>query len=211
MKTYRILLVVFAIGIAAAVGWWLYVRNAAITAAVEDETKAHIASFILGETPKYVVPDDFKNKSAAHTAEVFGMFWNAIQSPDYVRFKIWDTNQTIIWSNLPELIGQRFTDNEELNDSLKGEITFDVEQLKSEHIGERQYDELGEIYVPVRDNGGSVAGVIEVYEPTTALRAEVARRFGAALVLPIVSGAVLYLCIAFGIRFLCRKKEPSSA
>src|SRR5262245_3057333 len=46
--------------------------------------------------------------------------------PEVVRVKIWDRNSSVIWSDEPQLVGQRFPDNDELKEALEGEVAVEI-------------------------------------------------------------------------------------
>ncbi len=75
--------------------------------------------------------------------------------PDVVRANVYDDDKSVLWSSTPELIGEHFKDNEELDASLRGELTFE-----SGIIGDTDKEEH-------KDPGGNLAGMhfIETYVP----------------------------------------------
>jgi uncharacterized membrane protein YraQ (UPF0718 family) len=105
------------------------------------------------------------------------------------------------------LIGQRFPDNHEVEEALEGKIEFEIEKLKTEHLTERQFQELGELYVPISGGRGDIAGVLEVYQPTHALRQEVKAEFLRSAALAAVVSAALYVVALLALRAL--KKKPA--
>jgi signal transduction histidine kinase len=94
-----------------------------------------------------------------------------------VRANIYGADQSVLWSSDSLLIGKRFQDNDELEASLRGELTFESGILgntdKSEH---RDFDEpqMGlrfvETYVPIwNPDRSAVVGAIELYKLPLAL------------------------------------------
>ncbi len=54
--------------------------------------------------------------------------------PEIVRVKVWDRTATVLWSDEPHLIGQRFPENEELQTAPAGRIAVEIhEQSKTEN------------------------------------------------------------------------------
>jgi len=87
--------------------------------------------------------------------------------PEVVRIKVWSRNATVIWSDEPRLIGQRFPDDNELKEALAGEVTVEIKPLEgSEHAYERpSFTTLAEVYVPIiSKTTGDVVGVVEIYK-----------------------------------------------
>src|SRR5207245_8872297 len=85
--------------------------------------------------------------------------------PELVRLKIYDAEGTVIWSNEPRLVGQRFLDNPLLQGALAGRITVkgEIGERKGEHVYEPN-PSLVEVYVPIVFQGSRVVGVVEAYK-----------------------------------------------
>ena len=186
---------------------WLWSRYAAIWTAALDKTKTSSALYLQERARSLIKPEDFSDSDSARQRKVFETFFEAVQSPNLVRIKVWDRNFTVIWSNLSELIGQRFPDNHEVEEGLEGKIEFEIEKPKPEHVTERQFQELGELYVPIAGAKGDIVGVLEVYQPTRALRQEVRAEFLRSALLATVVAAALYILALLALRF--RKKKPA--
>jgi hypothetical protein len=203
---YKLPIALAAVVILGA-GWWLWSRYAAIGAAALEKTKAASALYVQERARSLIKPEDFSDSDTARQRKVFETFFEAVQSPNLVRMKVWDRNFTVIWSNLSDLIGQRFPDNHEVEEALEGKIEFEIEKLKTEHLTERQFQELGELYVPISGGRGDIAGVLEVYQPTHALRQEVKAEFLRSAALAAVVSAALYVVALLALRAL--KKKPA--
>ena len=123
---------------------------------------------VLEKASVMISPENFYEQDAEKRRAVFEPLWKTIQSPRIVRIKIWNTNKTIIWSDLSELIDKQFSDNEELAEALNGEVVLENAEEKyekgTESGTERNFISLDEIYVPFRDNTNKVVGVIEIYQ-----------------------------------------------
>ena len=188
-------------------GLWLWSRYAAIWTAALERTKAASALNVQERARSMLKPEDFSDGDTARQRKVFAMFFDAVQSPNLVRMKVWDRNFTVIWSNLSDLIGQRFPDNHEVKESLEGKVEFEIEKAKTEHLTERQFQELGELYVPISGGKGDIVGVLEVYQPTHVLRQEVRAEFLRSAALAAVVAVALYVLALFALR--SRKKKPA--
>jgi hypothetical protein len=156
---------------------WLYSRHEEIKTAVIDKKKSETAAYVKTRAVGLLKPEDFQDGDALRQRQVFRSFFDAVQSPELVRIKVWDRNLTVIWSNFDDLSGQRFPDNHEVQEALQGEVKFEIEKKKPEHFSERQFYELSETYVPISDAKGHIVGVVEVYQPTTSLREEIGSQF----------------------------------
>ena len=118
--------------------------------------------------------------------------------PEVVRVKVWDRDATVLWSDEPRLIGQRFADNDELKEALAGEVSVEIKTLsRREHAYERgQFTTLAEVYVPIfSKTTRRVVGVVEVYKSPVRLFATIQR---ARIVIWTISFAgvlILYLLL----------------
>lgn len=102
-------------------------------------------------------------------------FLHLAQMPDVLRANIYNRDRTIIWSSDPQLVGQRFAANDELDRALSGRLVVESEahgiDAKAEHKDLTPAANLFvEIYLPVLDAGGEeVVGAIELYKNPVAL------------------------------------------
>jgi hypothetical protein len=131
--------------------------------------------------------------------------------PGVVRVKVWDREGTILWSDEPRLIGQRFPDNAELREALAGRLTVETtEPTKAEHVYEEgRFGTLAEVYVPIRaKDGGAVIGVLELYKTPTRLVATLKWGLIAIWSVALCGGLVLALVL---LPLLRRVSDLSSA
>jgi len=199
-------MIAIAIVIAAVTGGWLYVVYGQVKSAVIDEQADSVAAVVNAHIAG-VKGSDFASKDPKYVASVFSPIWTAVQSPEYVRMKVWTPDYTIIWSNLSELIGQKFPPFDELTEAAADkEPEADLESQKNENIGERQYDVLLETYVPFIDADGSVPGFIELYQVPTELNQQIAADFENQLPVPIALALIVFGIFAFGFHLFLKKK-----
>ena len=118
--------------------------------------------------------------------------------PEIVRIKVWDRDATVVWSDEPRLIGQRFSDDDELKEALAGEVTVDIKTLEErENTYERpSYTTLAEVYVPIfSKKTGQVIGVVEVYKNPFRLLATIQRAHIVIWTLSLAGAVILYLVL----------------
>jgi signal transduction histidine kinase/ActR/RegA family two-component response regulator len=118
--------------------------------------------------------------------------------PEVVRVKVWDRNATVLWSDEPRLIGQRFPDNDELKEALAGEVSVEIKTLAGrEHAYERTtYTTLAEVYVPiVSKTTGQVVGVVEVYKSPLRLLAAIQRARFVIWTISLAGALILYVVL----------------
>lgn len=117
--------------------------------------------------------------------------------PEVVRVKVYDRQGRITWSDDPRLIGRTFEHNKELQEALQGRIASNLQRTwKAEHLYERQFPRLIEVYVPIfTQEGQEVVGVVEAYKHPRHLFEELkqakARIWGTTL----GGGLLLYLAL----------------
>ncbi len=196
-------------------GWWFVDRyeTGMLDVAMKGE-KERIAEYLRGKavavglTREVFQSTDFEVQDAA-----FKKYWAAIQSPEYVRIKIWNDNFTLVWADLKESIGQRFPDNHEMEDALDGEVEMEIESLGgSENENERQFFKTSEVYVPLYgEQGKEVIGVVEVYKTAHFIDAA---KVAVTRMVFTVSIALLFVYGLFGIllyRFFRQEKTVVTA
>lgn len=97
--------------------------------------------------------------------------------PEIIRANLYAPDRTVIWSTDPGIVGQRFTDNDELEEALAGrmlsETVSTAGDVKTEHAalqtGSMRY--YIEAYVPLTGSDGKVIAVAELYKVPGALEA----------------------------------------
>ena len=115
------------------------------------------------------------------------------------RVKVWSTDGTIVWSDQGEEIGQKFPDDDTLQDALTtGRPAYELgESEKQENVGtEADKGSLLQVYTPVLRDGRTV-GAIELYEANRDLFAQIARNTLFVEGLVAAAGVLLYLALFF--------------
>jgi len=167
------------------------------------------ADFIRTEALQHFAPADFAAPMNPATQERFRRFYKeTVMMPQVVRVKIYDTSMTVIWSDEPRLIGQRFADNAQLTGAVAGRTTVNLEtgKKKGENVYERGEPRLVEVYVPiVFPESPRVAGVVETYKDTAQLFAKIRSAQGTVIATALGGGALLYLSLFWIVRRAARR------
>jgi class 3 adenylate cyclase len=122
------------------------------------------------------------------------------------RVKAWSANGTIVWSDSPEEIGQKFPDDPPLVEALKGRAAYELgESEKEENVAEKDKGSLLQIYTPVLRSGSAV-GVIELYEANRDLFDQIAQNTLFVEGLVAAAGLLLYLAL-FAIFFRAYQRQ----
>ncbi|NMG75129.1 two-component sensor histidine kinase [Aromatoleum diolicum] len=104
-------------------------------------------------------------------------FAHIARMPGVLRANIYDRERRILWSSEPELIGQQFGANAELDEALAGTLVVHGKRSDAKGAGKAEHTHLTsnanffvEIYLPVRDaDGEQMLGAMEFYKNPVAL------------------------------------------
>jgi signal transduction histidine kinase len=110
-----------------------------------------------------------------------------------VRVKVWAQDGTILYSDEPALIGQRFTIGEEEAELFEtGGAEAELSDLSEpENRYERQEGKLLEAHTPIRTPGGTLL-LFEIYQRFSSVNASATRLLG-ALAPPLLGGLLVLL------------------
>jgi two-component system, NtrC family, sensor histidine kinase HydH len=137
-------------------------------------TREFLDSVVSAEGPvdRMFDPTDIANAALANVA--YHIRW----MPDVVRANIYGPDRSIVWSTDPKLIGQKFEDNDELEDAFAGRMVTEVGRIGADEKEEHTALKAGatgvfiESYMPFRDKD-RVRGVVELYKLPTAMEAAI--------------------------------------
>ena len=188
------------IGIMTAVLWFI-VSNYLADQLVEREWQT-TAQIVRADVRKFLEEYDFKAQDRKSVGHKFVALLNHMRlSPDIVRFKVYNPQGVVIWSDDKRLVGKSFTDNPQLQKALQGKVVADMSSLrKQENIFERQSaSEAVEVYVPIySENGRDLLGVFETYRRPDSILHTV-REARAVVLLGAVGGGLLLYASLFAI------------
>jgi putative nucleotidyltransferase with HDIG domain len=102
--------------------------------------------------------------------------------PDVLSLKVWRPDGVLVWTNLePERIGQRYDGGgghvAEVIES--GTAEAELEELNAEEDKAEAalgFDDVLEVYAPIRNRYGRVVGAFEIYAESSSLEASIADR-----------------------------------
>ncbi len=181
------LIILISAGVAA--GWWM---NKEITEGILHRTSVVSSLYVDAIIEPHLQDLQAGRPLPEEETAMLNALMQDVASGDYiVLLKVWAPDGTVVYSTLPELIGQRFPIKPELARSLAGQVTSDITDLSDEeNIVERaRYTELLETYAPLYDRStGAIIGASEFYQTTDELRAQLAaaqRRTWLAVVLSV--------------------------
>ena len=152
------------------------IRSSAISDLVNEAVGAS-----EGRLLNALTPEDLDVPMTGARYDHFDEFvQKSIVSARTARVKIWAKDGTIIYSNDPANVGERFPTKENLLKTLRGENAVEIKVAKDpENERERYLGSLMEVYTPIIFPGTSEPrGAFEVYqyyEPTAQLIGEMRR------------------------------------
>lgn len=89
-----------------------------------------------------------------------------------VRVKVWTPDGTVVYSDVPQLIGQTFDAAPDRLAAFNGEFSHDTADLDGpENIYDRELGGMIEFYLPVRNPTGDVIVAFEIYQNDDSLLA----------------------------------------
>jgi signal transduction histidine kinase len=147
----------------------------------------------------------FGPPGAGQAAPGFGEFFAHVAAmPDVLRANVYSAERRVLWSSRPEIIGQVFGANDELDEALAGRVVVNPEHgdnpqtEKAEHVLMDGGAEYVENYLPVRDETGQrVIGVIELYRKPVALFDAIHSGQRLVWLGAVVGGLFLFACLAW--------------
>jgi len=178
-----------------------------------ERERVHGANAIRIEAYGVLERDDFIRWQTPGAQERFERFFRrAFLSPDVLRVKLYDAERRIVWSDEPQLVGRRFSDNTRLAAALQGTTLVHLERATAaENLFERGFRETLELYVPLSASPGSapgtarVAGVVEVYKDPSRALASLSRGRRIILTTSLAGALVLYGALFWVVRGASRR------
>lgn len=168
------------------------------------------ADYVQTEAFYHLAPSDFAAPWSAPVRQRFEEFYRqTVTMPEIVRVKIYDDTMTVIWSDEPRLVGQRFPDNPHLEGAIGGRVMIHLggKERKGENLYERSnLAELVEVYVPIRFPGTErVAGVVETYKLPTRVFANIRKGWMTVILTALIGGVFLYFSLFWIVRRAARR------
>lgn len=195
------------IGVMTAALWFL-VSNYITNQILEREWDL-TAKMIRADVAQLLADYDFKakdRKSVGHKFET--LLKHVTLIPDIIRFKVYNPNGVIIWSDDKRLVGKSFADNLALSDAINGKVVADMSHMgKEENVFDSKYASSAiEIYVPVySDAARELLGVVEIYKRPDALYRDIREARIVVLLGALGGGILLYLSLFAIVRQAARK------
>ncbi len=137
------------------------------------DARASFVETAIGELPFFPVDEP---PGAAELAALDAAVRIHILGGETVRVKVWSPDGTVVYSDLPELVGRRFELSEHAEVAFAGGMGTQISDLSDPaHEFDRSRGELIEFYIPVLDDSGAVGAVVEVEQDVAGLNAALGR------------------------------------
>ncbi len=173
-----------------------------------ERSKQETASIVSEEVWKEFVSADLITTKVRLDYKDFSVKMKHLSfGPNAERVKVWNKDGIVLWSDEKRLVGQRFLDNNELNEALKGKIVSKMRKLeKTEQVFEQSYKRLLELYVPIRfADQKDIQIVFEVYKNLDPLYIDISHQKLIIWTSTILGFIFLYLLL-FGIVWHASKR-----
>ena len=195
------------IGIMTAALWYI-VSDYMIAQMLQREWET-TAQLVRSDVKEYLTDEDFKTKDRRSVGHKFDALLEHIRFvPDIVRFKVFNPQSIVIWSDDKRLVGQAFPDDDELQEALRGEIAVDMSSLeKKENVFEQgSFKRLVEVYVPIYNDGNKeLLGVFETYKRADSILHDVREARLVVLIGALGGGLLLYVSLFAIVRQAAKK------
>jgi len=163
-------------------------RDAIVTAELIQSIAEHEEPDLTFDRPELLSDEEGLGELFIHITKI----------PDVLRANVFAPDRSIVWSNDRDLVGQRFVDNEELDEALRGKMVVELGRLSGSTKHEHAFFDVGvtefvENYVPIKARDrGEVVGVVEIYRTPAALFDTIRRGTWLVWSIALASGVFLY-------------------
>jgi two-component system, NtrC family, sensor histidine kinase HydH len=165
----------FALSGAAAIGLFSVAMALMLGAFIDARMLANDAEvsrdFVQSIAATQRLTQSLADPSAPGRAEFLEFVAHVAAIPGVLRTNVYAADRTVLWSSRAELIGQRFADNDELDQALAGRVVVHRAAApgtapdKPEHLGIAvRGDGYVENYLPVYDEEAGVRRLVAVVE-----------------------------------------------
>ena len=163
------------------------VSSEAVLRDAEDDG-VRIATVLVSQQYKYLFSEGEKNISLnSQELAVFDRQTKNFLHPfAIVKIKVFDLDRVIIYSTDTNIIGMRVEDNIRLDRALSGEIDTHLETKDQVFdLAEEQLLDVDvvEMYLPVNNAAGEIAGSFELYLDVTAYRDDITHRVTSSILI----------------------------
>jgi two-component system, NtrC family, sensor histidine kinase HydH len=141
-----------------------------------------------------------RTDTTRHDSRLEQFFAQIAAMPNVLHANVYDVEHRVIWSSNPDAKNRVMSDNEELDEALKGELVIEsspenlASPTKLEHFFlNRRTERFVENYIPVFDpQRRSILGVVEIYKSPAPIFATIDTLIRWIWLCALLSGALLF-------------------
>ena len=195
------------IGIMTAALWFI-VSNYLINEILEREWQT-TAQIVRADVRQFLGDEAFTAVDPLSVGHKFDdLLKHMTLVPEIVRFKVYNPEGVVIWSDDKRVVGQKDPDNDELHEALEGKVVAEMSSLdKKENVYEHDATQNAvEVYVPIfSDSTKKLLGVIETYKRADSILSDVRQARMVVLLGALGGGLLLYVSLFAIVRQAARK------
>lgn len=187
---------------------WFIVSDYLIGQMLEREWQT-TAQMVRADVRQLLTDADFTAKAPPAGRNQFeNLLGHITLIPDILRFKVYNHEGVVIWSDDQRVVGQEYPDNHELHEALEGRVVAEMSSLdKKENVYEHDATRNAvEIYVPIFSGSTTkLLGVIETYKRADTIYEDIRKARTVVLLGAVGGGLILYLSLFAIVRQAARK------
>ena len=201
------------IGLMTAV-LWLIVSNYLVKQILEREWET-TAQLVQADVRKFLEAYDFQAKDRKSVGHKFTALLEHMRlSPAIVRFKVYNPNAVVIWSDDKQLVGKSFGDDVQLQRALRGEVIANLSSLTAGKTvsAPGSPGKIVEVYVPVyAEKDRQLLGVFQTYRRADAVLRHVGEARLVVLLTAVAGGLLIYISLFAMVRQAARQIDEQQA
>ena len=174
---------------------WLIVSNYLVKQILEREWET-TAQMVQADVRKFLEDYDFTARDRKSVGHKFVALRHHMRlSPAIVRFKVYNTQAVVIWSDDKQVVGKSFGDDAQLKKALRGEVIAKLSSLGG-LSGRGAPAKTVEVYVPIySEKNQELLGVFETHRRADSINQHIGEARVVVLLAAIVGGALVYLSL----------------
>jgi two-component system, NtrC family, sensor histidine kinase HydH len=192
---------------------WLIVSNYLVNQILDREWEI-TAQLVRADVRKFLEAYDFQAKDRKSVGHKFATLLEHMRlSPVIVRFRVYNPNAVVIWSDDKQLVGKSFSDDLQLQRALRGEVIANLRpSSKKGASAVSAPGKIVEVYVPIyTENDRQLLGVFETYRQADSVMRHVREARMVVFLTAAAGGLIIYLSLFAIVRQAARQIDEQQA
>ena len=193
---------------------WLIVSNYLVKQILEREWET-TAQMVRADVRKFLEDYDFHAQDRKSVGHKFAALLTHMRlSPAIDRFKVYNTQAVVIWSDEKTIVGKSFSDDPQLQKALKGEVIANLSSLVGQEVASEGNTAAGivKVYVPIYSKDDRrLLGVFETHRRAELLLQHLREARVVVLVTAVGGGLLMYISLFAIVRQAARKIDEQQA